>query len=388
MRKVALTSILIFALGTILILQLPWLFFGVIPLILFYLLHKTKLIHTEQRCIITATLIVIGVFLLKICLRIFLFEIYAIPSNSMKNSLLPGDKVLVSKLNYGPRLPHSPFEIPWINLLFYLNKEARASADSIWYDYKRLKGYSNIKRNDITVFNFPHKKETYFIKRCIGMPGETVAVQDGLVSCNQQELEFPAGAKLKYRIWPNNFQTFLALADSLDQRVFGIYHNRRKEKYRELALNQEQYKVIKNASCIDSLCISAAKPDSIPHTFPHNKRFLWTFENFGPVLIPKRGMQIKLTSDNYFLYKKAFKNYESQNFTFKNNQVYDKGKQIKYYTFKYDYYFMMGDNRHNSYDSRGWGFVPEEAIVGKAVLVLFSNDYDGFKWDRFLKIIK
>lgn len=373
---------------SILILGLHWLLLGLLLLSLLCLLFSSKLTPFVKLRKIVAIPITIGFVIIAVCLRIFLVEIYSIPSSSMEGTLMPGDKVLVSKLNYGPRLPSSPFEVPWINLLFYLNKEARASSDSIWYDYKRLKGYSKIQRNDIAVFNFPHKKETYFIKRCIGLPGENLEVRNGLVLSNEQECGFPVRATVKYRVWTNSFQKFLALADSLAFPNFGFIRNRRREKYRELLLNQEQYNALKDVSCIDSLNIASAKPDSIPHTYPHHKRFLWTFENFGPVLIPQKGMQIKLTPNNYYLYKKVFKNYERQNFTFESNQIYDNGKLIEYYTFKQDYYFMMGDNRHNSYDSRGWGFVPEEAIVGKAVLVLFSNDYSGFKWDRFFKIIR
>ena len=372
----------------LIVLGLYWLLIGGGLLVCMFLLFFSiqKYFICIRKSVITLSLLTF--FFVTICSKVLFVEIYSIPSSSMENSLLSGDKVFVSKLNYGPRLPGSPFEIPWINLLFYLNKEARASSNSTWYNYKRLKGYSNIKRNDIAVFNFPHKKEIHFIKRCIGLPGETLHVKNGHVICNKQELRLPATAIMRYNVWPNNIQKYLALADSLELPGLGIYHNRRREKYRELVLNQKQYNAFKNARCIDSLFITANKPDTIPHTYPHNRRFLWTFENFGPVLIPEKGMQIELTPNNYYLYKKVFENYEKQNFTFENNQVFKDSKPIKYYTFKQDYYFMMGDNRHNSYDSRGWGFVPEEAIVGKAVLVLFSNDYSGFKWDRFFRIIK
>ncbi len=371
-------------------LGLIWLSISTLVVVGLILLFSSKLrllVWLRKKVIFSISTAIIGIILLAVFFRVFLIEIYSIPSGSMEDTLLPGDKVLVSKLNYGPRMPGSPFEIPWVNLLFYLNKEARASADSTWYGYIRLKGYSEVQRNDVFVFNFPHNKKNFFIKRCMGLPGETLEVKNGVVLCNGNKLDFPEQAKIKYKVWTNDISRFLYLTDSLELHLPGFYSNRQ-EFYREVTLSPQQYQTIKNASCIDSLCIVAAQPDTIQHTYPHNKHFLWTFENFGPVLIPKRGMQIELTPVNYFLYKEIFDKYEGQNFSFMNNQVFSNEEPVKYYSFKQDYYFMMGDNRYNSFDSRGWGFVPEEAIVGKAVLVLFSNDYSGFKWGRIFKIIK
>lgn len=382
-KKIA--CILSFLLVVFLITGLLWLILGLAIIAVTYLFFSVVSKHGKPKWLITF-LVFVTIFIIAISARIFLLEIYSIPSGSMENTLLPGDKVLVSKLNYGPRMPGSPFEVPWVNLFFYLNKEARASSDSAWYNYKRLKGYSKIERNDITVFNFPKKKETYFIKRCIGLPGEKLEIKNGFVFCNNLQIEFPKKAKIKYHVWTNDYEKLLALIDSLELPHYGFYY--RKKTYHELILNPQQHWDIKNAPCIDSINIAVSQPDTVPHTYPHNIHFLWTFENFGPVLIPQKGMQIKLTPNIYYLYKKVFKNYERQTFTFENNRVYGNGKLIEYYTFKQDYYFMMGDNRHNSYDSRGWGFVPEEAIAGKAMVVLFSNDYYGFRWNRVSNIIK
>ena len=244
----------------------------------------------RKKAIFSTSTAIIGIVLLAVFVRVFLIEIYSIPSGSMENTLLPGDKVQVSKLNYGPRMPASPFEIPWINLLFYLNKEARASADSTWYGYKRLKGYSEVQRNDVLVFNFPHNKKNVFIKRCIGLPGEKLEVKNGVVLCNGNKFDFPEQAKIKYKVWLNDINRFLTLVNSLELPLSGFYYNRR-EPFHEVVLSQQQYQTIKNRTCIDSLCIVASQPDTIPHTYPHNKNFLWTFENFGPVVIPQRGMQ-------------------------------------------------------------------------------------------------
>ena len=331
--------------------------------------------------------VIVAIFLSTISIRIFLMEVYSIPSGSMEDTLIAGDKVLVSKLNYGPRMPNSPLEIPWINLFFYLNKESRANADSTWFGYKRLKGFSTIKGGDVMVFNFPHKKHTYFIKRCVGMPGDTLEVKNGKVICNKIELDLPAKAKIKYSLWFNNITKFRILLESLMIPKLKTTINFSKKCY-ELDLNKQQYLYMKTAKCVDSICVAVSGPDTISYTYPHNDKFLWTFENFGPVIIPKKGMKIELTENNYILYEKILKKYENQNLILKNNKVFLGKEQVEYYTFEQNYYFMMGDNRSSSYDSRGWGFVPEQAIVGKAMLVLFSTEYNRINRERVLKVIE
>jgi signal peptidase I len=259
--------------------------------------------------------------------------------------------------------------------------------DSTWYDYKRLNGLKNINRNDIIVFNFPQKKETFFIKRCIGLPGESIQIKEGVVVCNNKRLAFPSKVKLKYRIYPNDINELISIIDKHYLHENAIYGNR-KTKFQEMILNQQQKSILIDSPFIDSIQIVASSPDTIPHTYPNTPLFLWTFENFGPVVVPKKGLEIQLTPENFFLYQKVFEKYERRKFEIRNNQVLDEGILIKSYTFKQDYYFMMGDNRYQSYDSRGWGFVPEEAIVGKAAMILLSNNYYGFKWNRMFKIIQ
>jgi signal peptidase I len=379
--------ILLLVLSFLLVLGLLWLAIGVAILggLFFLFTSNYKFgIYLRKKAAITTLLTISGVFILAICARIFLIEVYSIPSGSMKGTLLPGDKVLVSKINYGPRMPYSPFEVAWVNLFFYLNKEARASIDSTWYNYKRLNGFSIIKRNDIIVFNFPQKRKTFFIKRCIGMPGEKLEIKNGIVTCNSTTIDFPIQSILKYRLYSNNTNEFFGIIDSLDLPVYN-FHNNREEKFQDILLNQQQALIFKKSPFIDSIHIAASLPDTIPHTYPHNHHFLWTFENFGMVSIPKKGMRIQLTPENYYLYQKIFDNYERQNFTIENNKVLNDGIPVYDYTFKQDYFFMMGDNRYQSYDSRGWGFVPEEAIVGKAVAVLFSTDYNKLRWHRLFE---
>lgn len=360
-----------------------WLAFSVVLIFMIWKLFSSDIIFIvklRKRTFPFSILIFTGVFLLAIYLRVFFFEIFAVPSSSMENMLQPGDKILVSKLSYGPRMPASPFEIPWINLVFYLNKEARAAIDSTWYDYKRLNGIGRIKRNNVVVFNLTDNKDSYFVKRCVGLPGETLAIKDGDIYINDKVISSPESVKRKYRAWIIDVQSFKLLTEELVVRYSYVQNDNNQSS--EIILTEQEYEAVKHHFCIDSVSHIITKSDTVPQAYPFDEHFLWTFENFGPVVIPHEGMVIDLTMQNYLLYKKIFGNYEGPFLELREGKVYDHNKQVEQYTFTQDYYFMMGDNRNNSFDSRGWGFVPKEGIVGKAVLVLFSNNLS-----RFFKII-
>lgn len=276
--------------------------------------------------------ILITVFFLAILFKTLLFATFTIPSTSMEETLQPGDQVFVSKMHYGPRLPRSPFEVSWVNVLFYLNKSARSRIDSTWWKYKRIEGFSKVSRYDVVVFDFPGKERgTFLIKRCIGLPGESLEIKHGLVYCNNGNVPLPNSA------------------------IAGT---------------------------------TEIKTDSLPTAYPYNAAFLWSADNFGPVSVPKKGMKIEMTEANYILYKNAINDFEGENVAYVSGVCTLNGKPLEHYTFKQDYYFMMGDNRHNSADSRAWGFLPEEGIIGKATLVLFNYNEGKFQWSRFLKKIK
>jgi signal peptidase I len=328
----------------------------------------------------------LAILLFSIVFRVLIFEIYSIPSDSMEDTIQNGDKVLVNKLSYGPRLPYSPLEIPWINLAFSFGRNKGTKTDSIWWKYIRLPGLTRIKHNHIIVFNSPKRFGEALIKRCIGLPGDTLLIRGEKIYANRQEIPMRGTTKLMSRIIFNNYAQAHSLLDSLD---LDIYHNRPgMDKYINSILNENQIKLIGKYKFIDSVIIEKNRRDTAYRTFPGSSLFKWSIDNFGPLVIPVKGMKVKLEEKNYLLYRATINRFENSKINEINGNYYIDGIKSYNYTFKYNYYFMLGDNRHVSNDSRYWGFVPEQYIIGKAFLILFSNGEEGLRWRRLFKIIK
>jgi signal peptidase I len=323
------------------------------------------------------------VVLYSIGIRLFIIEIYAISSVSMEDTLLPGDKIIMSKLSYGPRLPSSPFEIPLINVGFYLNREYRSKADSAWWKYKRLHGFVKIKHGDVAVFIVPKKSEDILIKRCVGLPGDTLSIKDEKIIINSEKIHEEKTIKLRSRILYNNYTQARALFDSLELDEY----NGKSEKYFSTILNNKQKGILLSQKCIDSIVIETDRPDATLITFPYSNLFKWTVDNFGPVVVPSKGMKIQLNEQNFLLYNKIMSRYENAIIEPVEGIYFLNGTPATSYSFTSNYYFMLGDNRHDSNDSRYWGFVPEMNILGKASLILFSNGEKGLRWKRFFKKI-
>ena len=369
-----------------------WLAFAVCLLgLVLYVFKRLKLSEKLQRhsWVKTASTLA-GVFLFAILVRVFMLEIFSIPSGSMEDTLIPGDKVLVNKLVYGPELPRSPFEIPWINLLFYMNKQARASMDSLWWDYHRLSGFSDVDRGDVLVFRHPlgGGRDNYFIKRCVALPGDTLAVENNRVKINGKFSPESENVKTRYRVWPHDVKQFRHFADSLNLRAIGGFRGNTEGNFVEFILTNRQKKQLTEQHLTDSLLVCRLPKDSVNWVYPQHPEFFWTVNDYGPLIIPYNGMQLELTRSNYLIYERTIRQVEHQRLEEKDGAFYLNGQLASQYAFKNDYYFMMGDNRDDSNDSRHWGFVPEENIVGNAKLVLFSNDWDGFKWNRLFRMIR
>lgn len=390
MYKKIILLILISA-GIIIAVQgLHWLATGIMMLssllVLFFSQRKFSLWLRNKRWISTS-LSLIAVILLVIILRVFFIEIYNIPSGSMEDTLVPGDKVMVSKLTIGPRLPKSLYEIPWINLLFYLNSNATAETGKTVWNYKRLNGFHTIHRNDVLVFNFPNDEKTCFIKRCIALPGESIQIINGKTNIDGLEVGKPLTSKSNYIFYLKNSQPLSSLMDSLKVQSYGFYSCLNGIST-VITLNHDQLLLFEKKQFIDSIRIVNILYDSIPRCFPHHQDYKWTIDNFGNLVVPKSGMKLQLTAKNISLYLDILQKYENLKVEVKQEIVWIDHQKTDEYTFRHNYYFMMGDNRHNSVDSRSWGFVPEELIVGKASFILFSNDNNHIRWNRMMKLIQ
>jgi signal peptidase I len=322
--------------------------------------------------------------LLAVCVRVFMFEIFNIPSASMENTLMIGDKILVSKFKYGPRMPESPFHIPWLNLIFYMNDSLRTQFKGKKWEYNRLNGYSSIKTNDVVVFNHPRDYKQYFIKRCVALPGQQIEIKEADVYIDGILLQNSDEAKEDYIISVNDYEKFSEISDSL-----GIYYRsinfRSKYKQLESNLTHKEWSELTKYSCIDS--VRKKTQWQIDQNKKANKNQYIPLRNMAKLMIPHKGQMVKLDKFNLKYYKELIWRHEKKKIKTRGGEVYIDGEKTNYYTFLHNYYFMMGDNRANSVDSRDWGLVPEKNIVGKAVLVLFSYNYGEFKWDRFLRMI-
>ncbi|MDR0572688.1 MAG: signal peptidase I [Tannerella sp.] len=320
--------------------------------------------------------LIAGIFLFTIIIRVCFVEIYSVTGDSMENTLLAGDKILVNKAVYGARMPSSPYEIPWINLFCHV-----AGVKSFDWGYHRLKGYSDYKRGDVMVFTNPlfNLQSDFFIKRCTALPGDTLLIKNGLVKVNGLVQYVPAMSKNTYRINIHNTGKFNSLTDSLGIRSIKSF-----DAPRSLAmtLTYRQQQQIKNH--VDSVFIRTDRDNCIN---PEDSLFQWTRNNYGPLVIPRKGMTVPMDKYHCFLYEKTIRYFEKQPVEWENGQYYINDSIITNYTFRHNYFFMMGDNRVSSSDCLDWGFfIPEENIAGKVSVVLYSyKKGKGFTWKRLLK---
>jgi len=330
-------------------------------------------------------------------IRMFVIEAFTIPTPSMEKSLLVGDFLFVSKINYGPRIPNTPLSFPFAHHTLPLTQETKSYLEWIKLPYFRIPGFSEIKNNDVVVFNYPmedfrpvDKRENY-IKRCIGIPGDKIEVIDKKLHINEEVAEMPEGMQLSYHVKTDGTSLNRKVLEKLDVTEGGLVSN--EGDYR-LSLTNKNAGAIKdrfpNIKMVKPICDPENTFD--PHIFPQLKDLAFNKDNFGPIVIPKQGVEIPLNINNLPIYHRLITIYEGNTIDVDGESIFINGKVATSYTFNMDYYFMMGDNRDNSLDSRYWGFVPEDHIVGKAVFIWLSLDKNKtwlgkVRWSRLFSLI-
>ncbi|MFY0631711.1 MAG: signal peptidase I [Flavobacteriaceae bacterium] len=317
-------------------------------------------------------------------MKLFVFGIFRIPSSSMENALYQEDIILVNKLTYGPKLPSSPFEIPWINFLFYLNKDARADIDKEWWGYKRFSGLRSVMQGDVLVFQ---TSRTFFlVKRCVGLPGDNLKMIDGEVYTNNKKYTPLSTVKEHYNLTVKNKERFYASLDSLKSEA-AVYQNYNVANELEGALSKVDYERIKQFKSVLSIEKKIEHDTISKNLFLVEKKKHWNIDNMGSFRIPKKGMLVELNDNTFNIYKKTIQEFEKVELEEKEGNYFLDGKKVENYTFKKDYIFVLGDNRKNSRDSRYLGFIPVESIVGKVQCVLYSNYNGSFNWSRLFKTV-
>ena len=361
-------------------------------------------------------------------LFLFVGQNYQIPSSSLEKSLLTGDFLWVNKVTYGPRVPQTPLHFPLAqNTLPILNCKSYIEHPQL--NYHRLKGLRNVERMDIVVFNFPagdtvalkmpnpdyytlcqmygrdvvrNNKSQFgdiiyrpvdrrdnYVKRCLGLPGETLQIKDGIVYANGKAIPQPERVQYLYYVETDGTPITDELYDEL-----GISNDDRHGSGNQyvLLLTQEMKKNLQSKPWVKMVERIQPDPSETITTYPVGVDYGWTRANYGPIWIPKKGAKVDLTLQNLPLYERCIRNYEGNTLEVKGNQILINGKPATSYTFKMDYYWMQGDNRDNSLDSRYWGFVPEDHIVGTPAIILISFDKDhtlfkgGIRWNRIFKM--
>nr|WP_302849924.1 signal peptidase I [Polaribacter batillariae] len=326
------------------------------------------------------------IFLTAICIKLLMLDIYKIPSSSMNDTLYTNDVILVNKLKYGPKLPRSPFDIPWLNIAFYFNDKAKKRIKENWWKYHRLSGYSRIKNGDVLVYEY-FSKNNFFVKRCVGIAGDTLAIKDGQIFINSKLQNFSNNIRNTYRFKITNKKQFNKDIDRLeiDQLIGKDLENL---TFFKSSLKRGDYDKLKKLPYISNLQQIIASFDPKDGLFAKPQDNLWTKDNLGPIVIPKKGTTITLNTFNFNVYSTAINSHEKEvQIKHKNGQFIINGKEVTTYTFQQNYYFMMGDHRNGSYDSRFVGFIPEEKVVGKVQCILWSNYQDEFQWSRLFKSV-
>ena len=329
-------------------------------------------------------------------IRSLFIEAFTIPTPSMEKTLLVGDFLFVSKISYGPRTPITPISFPFAHQEMPVTG-GKSYLEWIKLPYHRLPGFSQIKREDIVVFNYPMEddrpidKKTHYIKRLMGMPGDTLEIIDRVVHINSVPMDIPEEGQFFYHVKTDGSGLNPNVIRDMGITEGGPASNQGDFRFALTKANAEKLRSFTNVRSVQPL--SDPRGFYEDFIFPSDPQYPWNVDNFGPLYIPARGQTIELNSKNLPLYRRVIEVYENNKLTTSGDSlIYINDMPVTTYTFKMDYYFMMGDFRHNSADSRFWGFVPENHMVGKAVFIWMSWDgtkdfLNKIRWNRLFNVI-
>ena len=332
-------------------------------------------------------------FLLLLFFRTIAFQTFTINNSTMEASLLPGDFVFVNKLTYGARTPITLLSIPFIGNSLPFG-ESKSYFDFIQLPYFRISGFGDLTYNDLICFNYPKEdsipidKKTVLIKRCVGLPGDTLAVIDKKIFVNKRLIYDSEDCKFHYQIKSEKpITTDFLEKYSINEGGISEFIN----TY-DVFITKKQCSEIEKDSAIISLnLMKVRKGKQVTPYFPQESIYNWSLDYFGPVIIPSKGLTISLNMENIDIYKTIIENYEENKLEIRNDSILLNDTLTNYYTFKLDYFFVMDDNRDNGKDSRYWGFLPENHIIGIASFVWFSlrrsNNSTSIRWNRIFKMI-
>ena len=365
--------------------------------------------------------------------NIFFVQAYKIPTSSMEGTLLTGDHLFVGKVAYGPKIAERPLSFPFVhNALPFTG--GKSWSDLIRRDYRRLAGFSQVQRDDIVVFGFPHgdtvlsqdrsadyytfvrhygkefternygpllirprdKKDNY-VKRCVAVAGDTLEIRAAQVYVNGQPQPYISGVQNSYTVTTNGSAINPKLLEKLELNPEEYWYNPTLPGYETLPLNAKQLEEVADFGNVVDIRLNediydASRRESQLLIFPFSEHYPWTRDNYGPLWIPAKGDTITLNLENLPLYRRIISVYEENELDVVDGVIYINGEPADRYVFSQNYYFMMGDNRHNSLDSRYWGFVPEDHIVGKPRVIWFSVDKHkpfprNIRWKRMFKFV-
>ncbi len=338
----------------------------------------------------------------------YFMQPYTIPTSSLEKSLLIGDFLFVSKFHYGARVPMTTIAAPMVHDTIPLLK-VKSYLKKPQLPYLRLPALQKIKRNDIVVFSWPVDtveqffkktnrrirkpidKKSNYVKRCVGIAGDSLEIRDGYVYINGKKNILPDRARLQFKYLVNTGGNQLSV-NSLRNRYHVREGGRTQDGNYILNLAKEDANRIKNNPTVESISRNISPKGQGENVFPNVASLNWNRDNFGPIYIPEKGKTVDINKKTLPLYKQVIVEYEKNDLKVKGDDIFINGEKVDTYTFQQNYYWMMGDNRHNSEDSRYWGFVPFDHVVGKPVFIWFSYNKDGkglskVRWERLFTTV-